>query len=150
MAWRHDTDYRGVRMRSQGEAAWAAFFDERGIAWEYEPVKFHKRYLPDFGLAGRTVFVEIKSRAFMRLNCFHFCHDPLVVMFGRPDDVHARAYYQRPGDLGILRCASWDEAYSRALANERSDKPCSFCVTEAFIAEEKRRPWRKGSFANRL
>jgi hypothetical protein len=32
------TVYKGVQMRSRLEARWAAFFDELGWPWEYEPV----------------------------------------------------------------------------------------------------------------
>jgi len=31
------TTYRGIRFRSRTEARWAAFFDELGWPWEYEP-----------------------------------------------------------------------------------------------------------------
>ena len=32
------TGYAGTTFRSQLEARWAAYFDQRGIAWQYEPV----------------------------------------------------------------------------------------------------------------
>jgi hypothetical protein len=41
------TTYRGVNFRSELEAAWAAFFDLRGIEWEYEPL-LQSSWIPDF------------------------------------------------------------------------------------------------------
>ena len=41
------TEYGGTTFRSQLEARWAARFDRRGIAWEYEPVQFDG-WTPDF------------------------------------------------------------------------------------------------------
>ena len=35
------TEYGGTTFRSQLEARWAAYFDRRGIAWEYEPVRLN-------------------------------------------------------------------------------------------------------------
>ena len=43
------TEYGGVTFRSQLEARWAAYFDRRGIAWEYEPARFDG-WTPDFRL----------------------------------------------------------------------------------------------------
>ena len=43
------TEYGGTTFRSQLEARWAAYFDRRGIAWEYEPAQFNG-WTPDFRL----------------------------------------------------------------------------------------------------
>ena len=43
------TEYGGTTFRSQLETRWAAYFDRRGIAWEYEPVRFDG-WTPDFRL----------------------------------------------------------------------------------------------------
>ena len=55
------TEYGGVIFRSQLEARWAAWFDRRGIPWEYEPVRFD-RWTPDFRLVmdGAEVYAEVK------------------------------------------------------------------------------------------
>ena len=55
------TGYAGTIFRSQLEARWASFFDERGIAWQYEPVRF-SGWTPDFRLVlgGAEAYVEVK------------------------------------------------------------------------------------------
>ncbi len=57
------TEYRGVRMRSRLEAKWAAFFDEIGWDWMYEPVDLDG-YIPDFLIKGSNdrpgLLVEVK------------------------------------------------------------------------------------------
>ena len=64
-----DTEYKGRRFRSRGEARWAIFFDELGLEWEYEVEGFElpsgTRYLPDFKLTrkhGGEFWVEVKPR----------------------------------------------------------------------------------------
>lgn len=54
------TLYKGIRMRSRTEAAFAQYLDRVGISWAYEPVCFANadgQYLPDF-----QVFVDDPSR----------------------------------------------------------------------------------------
>ncbi len=55
------TEYGGVTFRSQLEARWAAYFDRRGIAWEYEPARF-TGWTPDFRLTleGIEAYAEVK------------------------------------------------------------------------------------------
>ena len=55
------TEYGGTTFRSQLEARWAAFFDRRGIPWEYEPARFDG-WTPDFRLVmdGAPVYAEVK------------------------------------------------------------------------------------------
>jgi len=55
------TTYKGVQFRSRLEAAWAAFFDELRLPWEYEPLDLDG-YIPDFLIkfATRPLLVEIK------------------------------------------------------------------------------------------
>ena len=55
------TEYGGTTFRSQLEARWAAYFDQRGIAWEYEPARF-AGWTPDFRLImdGAQVYAEVK------------------------------------------------------------------------------------------
>jgi len=66
--WRHVTAirtlYRGVMFRSRTEARWAAFFDELGWPWEYEPHDL-VYYVPDFVLkldaSPSGVLCEVKG-----------------------------------------------------------------------------------------
>ena len=55
------TEYGGVTFRSQLEARWAAYFDKRGISWEYEPARFDG-WRPDFRLVlgGVEAYAEVK------------------------------------------------------------------------------------------
>lgn len=55
------TTYAGTRFRSRLEARWAAFFDIRGVEWDYEPLDFDG-WTPDFRLkpAGHEIFAEVK------------------------------------------------------------------------------------------
>ena len=63
------TEYGGTTFRSQLEARWAAYFDRRGIAWEYEPAKFDG-WTPDFRLVmdGVHVYAEVKPVAEFPMN----------------------------------------------------------------------------------
>ena len=58
------TEYGGTTFRSQLEARWAAYFDRRGIAWEYEPARFDG-WTPDFRLVldGSEAYAEVKPVA---------------------------------------------------------------------------------------
>lgn len=67
--WRR-YDYKGVPMRSTYEVRFATLLDERGVKWNYEPLRVkyvHPKdghaasYSPDFELPGFAVFVEVKS-----------------------------------------------------------------------------------------
>ncbi len=52
--------YNGTLFRSRLEATWAAFFDELGWAWDYEPLDF-SGWTPDFLLKfQRPTLVEVK------------------------------------------------------------------------------------------
>ena len=55
------TEYAGTIFRSQLEARWAAYFDQRGIAWQYEPVRL-SGWTPDFRLVlnGAEAYAEVK------------------------------------------------------------------------------------------
>lgn len=73
-----DTIYNGYRFRSRLEARWAVFFDELGLAYEYEPQGYELPpivtkgpetplscetlwYLPDFYLPELDLIVEVKG-----------------------------------------------------------------------------------------
>lgn len=54
------TRYAGVQFRSRLEARWAAFFDNLGWPWEYEPIDL-AGYIPDFILpVKKPTLVEVK------------------------------------------------------------------------------------------
>lgn len=56
------TEYKGIRFRSRLEAKWAAFFDNVGWKWNYEPDDLHG-WIPDFRFGMPTssdVYVEVK------------------------------------------------------------------------------------------
>ena len=55
------TTYQGVTFRSQLEARWAAWFDQKGIEWSYEPQAF-TNWLPDFRIEvqGQETYAEVK------------------------------------------------------------------------------------------
>ena len=58
------TVYNDIQMRSRLEAAWAAFFDELNLSWEYEPEDFDG-WIPDFvifpaGYDSYPRYVEVK------------------------------------------------------------------------------------------
>lgn len=57
-----ETPYKGHTFRSRLEARWAAFFDEIGWQWNYEPFDLNG-YIPDFSLSGFAcgpIIVEVK------------------------------------------------------------------------------------------
>lgn len=73
------TVYKGIKMRSRLEAGFAAWLDENGFEWEYEPQAFASekgQYLPDFKLSeidvaasatdatSATAYVEVKPDSF--------------------------------------------------------------------------------------
>jgi hypothetical protein len=92
-------EYRGYTLKSKVEWEWARLFDEHGLTWEYEPIAFRDpgaphgkgyTYTPDFGLNGRTFFVETKPYSTKHLNRFHLCPAPLYLIFGYPDRHYIR------------------------------------------------------------
>ncbi len=55
----YPTTYKEIQFRSRIEAQWAAFFDNLGWEWFYEPIDCH-RYIPDFYLPQHDKLVEVK------------------------------------------------------------------------------------------
>lgn len=53
------TTYRGISFRSRLEAKWAAFLDNLGLKYIYEPADL-RGWAPDFLLPGCETFVEAK------------------------------------------------------------------------------------------
>ena len=58
------TEYAGAAFRSQLEARWATYFDQRGIPWEYEPARLDG-WTPDFRIVldGVETYAEVKPVA---------------------------------------------------------------------------------------
>lgn len=89
------TQYAGVRFRSRVEAAWAGFFDDQGIAWEYEPERLvgnGYEYRPDFRIGDAAIWVEVKSATVIDVNLgalmlceFGLMTKPLIVVRGAPE-----------------------------------------------------------------
>lgn len=76
-----------MQFRSEHERLWAHYFDQIGLAWEYETVTFRDgklSYTPDFPILARTIFVEIKTYTSKRFNRFELCHAPLILIHGTP------------------------------------------------------------------
>lgn len=74
-----ETHYKGYRFRSRLEARWAVFFDDLGLAWEYEKEGFELpsgRYLPDFFIDGKGMqtWLEVKGKEPTNLECER-CHE---------------------------------------------------------------------------
>lgn len=60
-----ETEYNGYLFRSRTEARWAVFFDYIGEPYEYEKECFQLpsgKYLPDFFLPKKNLWVEIKGK----------------------------------------------------------------------------------------
>lgn len=75
------TTYKGIRMRSRLEAGYAAWLDDRGWDWQYEPQAFAGangvQYLPDFLIRGvtlagkpgtRNAYIEVKPASFATID----------------------------------------------------------------------------------
>ncbi len=74
-----ETEYGGHRFRSRLEARWAIFFDQVGLAYEYEYEGFEMdgiRYLPDFYIPSLDRWFEIKGKSLSKeelKKCEEFC-----------------------------------------------------------------------------
>lgn len=60
------TIYKGIIFRSRLEARWAAFFDQLGWHWNYEPFDLNG-WTPDFILGSERLLVEVKPFKFQQL-----------------------------------------------------------------------------------
>lgn len=78
------TVHNGIRFRSRTEARWAAFMDELGIAYEYEPGRYPLSiggfYVPDFRIKAFDAWLEVKPandciRKLERHKAEQFCAD---------------------------------------------------------------------------
>lgn len=59
------TFYNGTQYRSELEAAWAAFFEIRGITFEYEPALDLREWRPDFMLQIQDCFEFAEVKPFI-------------------------------------------------------------------------------------
>ena len=101
------TVYRCTRFRSRHEATWAAFFDELGWKWDYEPCDL-AGYIPDFDLkfSARPLLIEIKPTpedidlAKSKIECSGWEGDAAILITG--DTAHVGEIFEAGG--GWDRC----------------------------------------------
>lgn len=108
-----ETPYAGYTMRSRNEARWAAFFDQLGWEWEYEPFDANG-YIPDFVLTGeRPVLVEVKPELNIEeLRCHEakvrrglqglWSHDVLIVGSVVSPYIHPDERFWKRPVIGVL------------------------------------------------
>ncbi|WP_139159861.1 PDDEXK family nuclease [Acidaminobacter hydrogenoformans] len=137
-----DTLYNGYRFRSRLEARWAVFFDEVGLAYEYEPQGYELPpivskdppnqydsetlwYLPDFYLPELDLIVEVKgpelppedAEKVKRMSFYSNSRVALLRQIPNPEKLISDDYFK------IL--------YNYDYAGEcDSDHPYWFCVCE--------------------
>ena len=107
-----ETVYKGYRFRSRLEARWAVFFEVAGEEWEYEPEGYDLpdgRYLPDFHLARRGVYVEIKPEGRSLPDATDkasslslYGRRPIMVVQGRPWPREHRVILMRADGFGTV------------------------------------------------
>ena len=88
----HRPEYRGVRFRSNYEVRLARAFDDREVAWVYEPVRFTFptcSYVPDFYLPDLEEFWEAKGyfdlRSQEKIRLFAEHHPDLTLVLATND-----------------------------------------------------------------
>ena len=63
--WLYENGEKKIRMRSSWEVVIARWLDQNNEPWEYEPKTFvltdSMRYVPDFYLPNRDVWLEVKG-----------------------------------------------------------------------------------------
>jgi hypothetical protein len=99
------TRYAGVLFRSFLESRWARAFDDAGIEWRYEPMRFfqgNRSYLPDFWLPELDVWAEVKpfvpsfgEHFLCKLLCEHV-QRPVYFLIGHPEVAQYAAYLPTP------------------------------------------------------
>lgn len=113
------TTYADIHFRSRLEARWAVFFDELGIAWQYEIDQFDDGvtfYTPDFYLPDLDCFVEIKPR--------NVYDKKKIAMLAKQADVLVYVAFEFPHpELTIVKSAHcWYRGYG-AWQAEKQDGP---------------------------
>lgn len=135
------TEYMGRIFRSRLEADFARWFDNRGIAWVYEPEGYKlsngECYLPDFFLPAQKAYFECKgvmlaqderkitglakdsgTDVFVGLSIFR--SKPLLQLV----DAFNGNYKIQNGDIVLARCLSCDRPY---LMSASGDFTCRAC-----------------------
>lgn len=121
------TLYKGIRMRSRLEAAYAAYLDRLQVSWEYEPECFASargQWLPDFSFVGAPGrYIEVK---------------PPELLDFRPHETADERYARIDTILGRMAIAWESQPEARVelvfFDYERSEP-------HATIAAMRRSPW---------
>lgn len=114
------TKYSGVQFRSRLEARWAAFFDEMGWTWRYEPIDL-RGWIPDFIVeCPGELAVEIKPA--LKLDDLYSFVDKIESsgwrsevllagsgLFGIPADSPANGGNGFVGELALGLSGEWGE-----------------------------------------
>jgi hypothetical protein len=107
------TVYEGIAMRSRLEARYAAWLDEVGFEWAYEPCAFANRdrqYLPDFRIRD----VAIRQPGLDELGLPDLCCDVYVEL--KPSECDVNEQLLRLGTI-------WDSEPGAAVLLEREHRP---------------------------
>jgi hypothetical protein len=89
-----ETRWKGWRFRSRLEARWAVYFDDLGIAFQYETISYVMDglcYLPDFWLPQVGLWAEVKPRPFDAMELLKIDRlvrgtgDAAILLIGPPD-----------------------------------------------------------------
>jgi hypothetical protein len=142
-------EYPSITFRSMLEGQWSAVFDELGLSWEFEPVKFDLPsgvYVPDFKIwsrRGDPFWIEIKgpwpnAREFEVASEINLYHSPLLILSG---DVPRQAnggtsWWFDPAEVrwSMLRPA---EALIRMLWPNHGDQPEELAGWEQALTEAR-------------
>lgn len=115
--------YKTILFRSYHEWTWARFFTKEGLIWEYEPETFKEgseRYTPDFRI--NPIYIEIKTYGAKRLNAFHVCSAPLLLIFGKPDRHYSFFKPAGASRFERARFTQWQSAYEKASLSATYEK----------------------------
>lgn len=137
------TLHNGIRFRSRTEARWAAFMDELGIKYEYEPGKFPLSvggaYIPDFRIPLFDAWLEVKPandfiRKLERHKAEQFCIDNPGPRYWISNG-HPRATAKYIEEISRL-----PEDWGSRLILESTAKQGELVVVESEGAEAKETP----------
>ncbi len=103
------TGYASTTFRSQLEARWAAYFDQRGIAWRYEPDRL-SGWTHDFRLVLNDVeaYAEVKPVSEFPMDV---AQRVLEAPLGRATSSSWAWSRATPGDTGATGGARWAWPY---------------------------------------
>jgi len=111
------TIYKGIRMRSRLEAAFAQYLDDRDLSWEYEPVAFAghgMQYLPDFKVRGWQPF----SDGIWRRKASEWDGDVDWYIEIKPQPDYPSAYDQRMHEMHTISVSERDAALEIVTSND--------------------------------